>query len=106
MWRLMFEVQNNQTNRKINFNEVSTAIDNTKIGKAYLDIPNDVIKNDNAKKFFTSSLMHALLLGLTQLNEITATLNQYQNQIKMQETHYRIDASQYSVVSLKYIPVY
>ena len=37
-------------NKEINFNEVSAAIDNTKIGKAYLDIPNDVLKNDNAKK--------------------------------------------------------
>ena len=35
----------------LNFNEVSRAIDRTKVGKAYLEIPNDVIKNLNAKFF-------------------------------------------------------
>ena len=43
-------------NNDIKFEEVSRAIDRTKVGKAYLDIPNDVIKNLNAKmllhKFF------------------------------------------------------
>ena len=37
-------------NSDINFNEVSNAIDNTEVGKAYLNIPNDVLKNDNAKR--------------------------------------------------------
>ena len=37
-------------NADITYNEVSKAIDNTKIGKAYLSIPNDVLKNNNAKK--------------------------------------------------------
>ena len=44
-------------NADITYNEVSSAIDNTRIGKAYLSIPNDVLKNENAKrilhKFFT-----------------------------------------------------
>ena len=37
-------------NSDIGLNEVSNAINNTKIGKAYLNIPNDVLKNDNAKR--------------------------------------------------------
>ena len=36
-------------NNDIKYEEVSRAIDRTKIGKAYLEIPNDVIKNLNAK---------------------------------------------------------
>ena len=43
-------------NVEISFEEVSKAVDKAKNGKAYLDIPNDVLKNLNAKlllqKFF------------------------------------------------------
>ena len=43
-------------NHEISFNEVSMAIDNIKFNKAYLDIPNEAMKNDNSKqllhKFF------------------------------------------------------
>ena len=41
---------------EISFEEVSKAVDEAKNGKAYLDIPNDVLKNLKAKlllqKFF------------------------------------------------------
>ena len=51
-------------NATISFDEVSKSIDKTKVGKAYLDIPNEIMKNVNAKlllhKFynlcFTTSL--------------------------------------------------
>ena len=44
-----FEFSSDCLNNKITFKEVSKAIDKAKLGKAYLDIPNDVLKNDNAK---------------------------------------------------------
>ena len=48
--------QNGNINYEISFSEVSEAIDSLKLKKAYLDIPNDALKNDNAKqilyKFF------------------------------------------------------
>ena len=37
-------------NLGISYAEVSEAIDNSKLGKAYLDIPNEALKNTNAKK--------------------------------------------------------
>ena len=43
-------------NQEISFKEVSDAINNIKLKKAYLDIPNEALKNDHAKlilhKFF------------------------------------------------------
>ena len=36
-------------NCELSLSEVSAAVDRTKCGKAYLDIPNDVMKNYNAK---------------------------------------------------------
>ena len=36
-------------NADISFDEVSKAINKTKLGKAYLDIPNEILKNINAK---------------------------------------------------------
>ena len=44
-----FNFSSEYLNSEISFNEVSKAIDKTKLGKAYLDIPNDVLKNQNAK---------------------------------------------------------
>ena len=51
-------------NCELDFQEVSKAIDRTKLGKAYLDIPNDVLKNKNAKillhKFFNLCFVSGL----------------------------------------------
>ena len=44
-----FEFSSDCLNSEITFEEVSTAVDKTKLGKAYLKIPNDVLKNLNAK---------------------------------------------------------
>ena len=44
-----FEFSSDCLNSEITFQEVSKAIDKTKLGKAYLEIPNDVLKNFNAK---------------------------------------------------------
>ena len=44
-----FEFSSDCLNSEITFQEVSKAIDKTKLGKAYLEIPNDVLKNLNAK---------------------------------------------------------
>ena len=44
-----FQFSSDCLNSEITFEEVSKAIDKTKLGKAYLDIPNDVLKNQNAK---------------------------------------------------------
>ena len=43
------EFNSDNLNCDIDFQEVSKAIDRTKVGKAYLEIPNDVLKNKNAK---------------------------------------------------------
>ena len=37
-------------NADLTFEEVSRAIDSSKLGKAYLDIPNEAMKNPEAKK--------------------------------------------------------
>ena len=46
----------NVLNCEISFNEVSKAIDRSKVGKSYLELPNEVLKNASAKnllhKFF------------------------------------------------------
>ena len=51
-------------NSEISFTEVSKAIDRAKLGKAYLEIPNDAIKNENAKillhKFFNLCFLSGL----------------------------------------------
>ena len=36
-------------NSDILFSEISDSIDSLKLGKAYLEIPNDALKNNNAK---------------------------------------------------------
>ena len=50
------DFNNEQVNNEISFSEVSSAIDKIKFHKAYLDIPNEAMKNFNAKcllhKFF------------------------------------------------------
>ena len=43
------EFNSDNLNCDIDFQEVSKAIDRTKVGKAYLEIPNDVLKNKNLK---------------------------------------------------------
>ena len=43
------EFNSDNLNCDLDFQEVSKAIDRTKVGKAYLEIPNDVLKNQNAK---------------------------------------------------------
>ena len=43
------EFNSDNLNCDIDFQEVSKAIDRTKVGKAYLEIPNDVLKNKNVK---------------------------------------------------------
>jgi hypothetical protein len=39
-------------NSNLTYDEVSKAIDRAKIRKAYIEIPNEAIKNENAKLFF------------------------------------------------------
>ena len=43
------EFNSDNLNCDIDFQEVSKAIDRTKVGKAYLEIPNDILKKMNAK---------------------------------------------------------
>ena len=47
-----------ELNHEISYDEVSAAIDNSKCRKAYLEIPNEALKNENAKmllqKFFNA----------------------------------------------------
>ena len=51
-------------NCELTFNEVSKAVDRTKCGKAYLEIPNDVMKNQNAKALLHRFLNLCFLSGL------------------------------------------
>ena len=46
----------NTLNRNLEYQEVSESIDKAKSGKAFLEIPNEVLKNENAK-----SLLHKFL---------------------------------------------
>ena len=59
-----FNCNSEPLNSEINFAEVSKAIDKIKLGKAYLEIPNDAIKNKNAKillhKFFNLCFLSEL----------------------------------------------
>ena len=44
--------QNENMNSELSFDEVSSAIDRVKSGKSYLEIPNEAMKNKNAKLLF------------------------------------------------------
>ena len=44
-----FNFSSDDLNCEFTFSEVSKAVDRAKCGKAYLEIPNDVLKNQNAK---------------------------------------------------------
>ena len=59
-----FEFSSDTLNSDITFADVSKAIDRSKLGKAYLDIPNDALKNQNAKlllhKFFNLCFLSGL----------------------------------------------
>ena len=50
------ELDRSNLNKEFSYEEVSNAINKTKTGKSYLDIPNEVMKNENAK-----TLLHRFL---------------------------------------------
>ena len=54
-----------QLNRRLDFQEVSEAIDQAKLRKAYLQIPNDVLKNHNAKVLLYKFLDLCFVTGLS-----------------------------------------
>ena len=49
---LMADYDSESLNSNLTFDEVSKAIDKSKIRKAYIEIPNEAIKNQNAKVLF------------------------------------------------------
>ena len=44
-----FNYSSDELNCEFSYTDVSKAVDRAKCGKAYLEIPNDVLKNQNAK---------------------------------------------------------
>ena len=54
-----------QLNRSLEFQEVSEAIDQAKLRKAYLQIPNEVLKNQNAKLVLHKFLNICFVTGLS-----------------------------------------
>ena len=60
-------------NDEISFHEVSEAIDKAKSRKAFIEIPNEAIKNNNAKLILHRFSNYALLLDLVQQNGIPPT---------------------------------
>ena len=58
------EFDNSELNTGISYRQVSDAINRAKSGKAYLEIPNEALKNDQAKKllhkFFNVCFEHGL----------------------------------------------
>ena len=55
---------NSMMNNELSHDEVSKAIDRTKCKKAYLEIPNDVMKNQNAKTLIHRFLNLCFIAGL------------------------------------------
>ena len=56
---------NKPLNESISFNEVSIAIDKAKLRKAFIDIPNEAIKNDNAKLLLHKFFQLCFISGLS-----------------------------------------
>ena len=80
-----------QINNDISYNEVSNAIDKIKFHKAFLEIPNEAMKNPNSL-IFVSSLASVRLIGTT------VTLFQYLKRTKIKETLYKIGVLQLCAV--------
>ena len=59
------DFDSNELNCEISYSEVSKAIDRAKNGMAYLEVPNEVLKNENAKvilhKFFNLCFQMVLI---------------------------------------------
>ena len=55
-------------NSEISFTEVSKAIDNIKLHKAYLDIPNEAMKNENSKQILHKFFNLCFKSGLSPLD--------------------------------------
>ena len=55
-------------NNELSFSEVSSAIDKTKFHKAYLDIPNEAMKNENAKQILHRFFNLCFKSGLSPLD--------------------------------------
>ena len=59
------EYNSEMLNKNLSFDEVSKAIDKAKFKKAYLDIPNEAVKNANAKILFHKFFQLCFISGLS-----------------------------------------
>ena len=89
---LLSDYDSQVLNDNLSYDEVSKAIDGSKLKKAYLIIPNEALKNKNAKILFINFFNFVLFPVLVQPNGTTATLNQYQKKTKTHEIHFRTGA--------------
>ena len=60
-------------NEELSYDEVSVSIDKTKFRKSYLEIPNEALKNANAKQLFYHFFNLCFKSGLSQVTGTRAT---------------------------------
>ena len=79
-------------NDDISYDEVSLSIDRAKSRKSYLEIPNEALKNENAKQLFHRFFIFVPNQGCAQVTGMKAILNLYQKKKKIYAILFKIVA--------------
>jgi hypothetical protein len=61
-------IDSSPINTEFSFKEVSDAINKSKLGKSYLDVPNEALKNESAKKLLHKLFNICFLNGLSLMD--------------------------------------